>query len=92
MRGPCTLEGREVRVITGSGPGDEVAGLPEAEPAALAPKDMDEGAVEGDEAGAKVAFALLGGEGCGRFEEALVGPTVVVDLGMELVGGQGLQS
>ena len=61
-------------------------GLKEAEPAALAPKDVDERALEGGEAGAEIAFPLLGSESGGGFEEALAGPAVVVGLGLNLVG------
>jgi hypothetical protein len=46
VRGPCALECRKVGVIAGSGLGDKVAGLPEAKPAALAPEDVDERALE----------------------------------------------
>ena len=86
VRGPCALQSREVSIVIRRSAGDKISSLKEAEPAALAPKDVDERALEGDEAGAEIAFPLLGSKGGGGFEEALVGPSIVVGLGLDLVG------
>ena len=43
---PRFAEGGEVRIVAGCWPGHKVAGLPEAEPSALAPEDVDERAFE----------------------------------------------
>ena len=76
MAGPSGAKARKIGIFARDGLRQEAVMLPEVEPSALAPENMDQCALDLSEACAEVAVEFFDREGRCSLEEAVVCPTV----------------